>query len=436
MGAGTSNQHVEFVYDQVERHHSYFGSSLPMIASENCISPLARRLLASDLHDRYAEGRPGKRYYQGLMHIDEIERRCESLASELFGAAYTDTRPVSGTNANTGVFFALAEPGDTVMALPTAAGSHISHARFGAAGLRGLEVETIPDDPDRLSVDTDAAAKAIRETEPDIVILGQSLFLFPAPVEELAPVCKEVGAHLLYDGAHVLGLIGGGQFQDPLREGADVMTASTHKTLPGPQGGVVLSGKDPEGSEAAQSFCKALDKGIFPGVVSNHHLHHLAAKVVAFAEHLEFGEAYAKDIVEASQALGQALSEEGFPVLCEDHGYTRSHQVAVDVSDWQGGKAQAQRLEDAGIVCNMNMIPGDTSPMKPSGLRLGTQELVRIGLSAGDMEDVARFYARVVLEDEEPGKVRQDVKAYRQAFQDVHYCFGPDRPAYRFWDLG
>jgi glycine hydroxymethyltransferase len=426
--------HADFVYDQVRQHHRLFGTSLPMIASENCISPTARRLLASDFHDRYAEGRPGKRYYQGLEHVDEVERRCESLAAELFDAAYTDTRPTAGTTANMGVFFARADPGDTLMTLDTDSGAHISHARIGAAGVRGLEVEKLPDDPEKLSIDVDAAAERLREVEPELVLFGQSLFLFPAPVEELAPVATEVGAEVIYDAAHVLGLIGGGTFQDPLREGADVMTASTHKTLPGPQGGIVLSTKDPDGSQAEQGYTKSLDKGIFPGVVSNHHLHHMAAKAVAFAEHLEHGEEYASTIVDTSQALGEALSERGFRVLCEEHGYTRSHQVAVDVGDHGGGKAMAQRLEDAGVICNMNMIPGDESPFDPSGLRLGTQELVRRGLGPSEMDQVAEFYARVVLKGEDPASVGEDVQAFVDDYDEVHYCFD-EREAYRFWQL-
>jgi glycine hydroxymethyltransferase len=425
-------QHADFVYDQIEQHHDLFGTGLPMIASENCISPTARRLLASDFHDRYAEGRPGKRYYQGLEHVDEVERRCEQLASELFDAAYTDTRPTAGTTANMAVFFARTEPGDTVLTLDTDDGAHISHAPIGAAGLRGLNVEKLPADPDRLTVDADRAADQIREVEPDVVLLGQSLFLFPAPVEQLAGPAAEVGADLVYDGAHVLGLIGGGQFQDPLREGADVVTASTHKTLPGPQGGIVLSDKDPE---EAESFTDGLDKGVFPGTVSNHHLHHMAAKTVAFAEHLAFGEDYAEAIVESSQALAGALAERGLTVLCEEHGYTESHQVAVDVGDHGGGKQLAQRLEEAGIICNMNMIPGDENPFDPSGLRLGTQELVRTGMGPDEMDQVAEFYARVILKDEAPDSVAEDVAAFADRFDEVHYCFDPGQEAYRFWEL-
>jgi glycine hydroxymethyltransferase len=435
MPEDNARTHADFVYDQVEQHHRLFETSLPMIASENCISPTARRLLASDFHDRYAEGRPGNRYYQGLEFVDRVEERCEALAQELFDAEYSDVRPTAGTTANMGVFFALAEPGDTLMTLSTDDGGHISHAPIGAAGLRGMSVQTLPEDPSRLTVDPDAAADAIREEEPDLVLFGQSLFLFPAPVEELAPVAHEVGADVIYDAAHVLGLIGGGEFQDPLREGADVMMASTHKTLPGPQGGLVLSAKDPEGSEDEQSFTKGLDKGVFPGVVSNHHLHHMAAKAVAFAEHMAFGEDYASTIVDASQALGEALTERGFNVLCEEYGFSRSHQIAVDVGEHGGGKEQAQRLEDAGVICNMNMIPGDESPMNPSGLRLGTQELVRRGLGPSEMDQVAAFYERVVLEDEDPKRVAEDVAAFVEDFDSLEYCFEAGTPGYEFWDL-
>lgn len=430
----TPRQHADYVTDEVQQHHRLFETSLPMIASENCISPTARRLLASDFHDRYAEGRPGKRYYQGLEHVDNVERRCEALAQELLGAPYTDTRPTAGTTANMAVFFALAEPGDTLMTLDTDSGAHISHARIGAAGVRNLKIEPLPDDPDRLTVDPDAAADRIRDVEPDLVLFGQSLFPFPAPVETLAPVAKEVDATVLYDGAHVLGLIAGGQFQDPLREGADVLTASTHKTLPGPQGGVIASTKDPEGSTEEETFTQRLDKGVFPGVVSNHHLHHLAAKAVAFAEHLEHGEAYARTIVDTSQALGQALSERGFQVLCEEHDYTRSHQIAVDVGEHGGGRDIAQRLEDAGVICNMNMIPGDESPFNPSGLRLGTQELVRRGMKPTHMDEVAEIYARTILKSEDPERVKADVQDLVDGFDMVQYCFD-EQEAYRFWEL-
>lgn len=426
--------HVDFVVDQVRRHHAWFDASLPMIASENCLSPLARRLLASDLHDRYAEGLPGKRYYQGCTYIDEIETRCTELAARLFRCSHADVRPVSGTVANMAVFFKLAEPGDTVMAVDTADGGHISHARFGAAGLRGLTIKTYPGfDPATMTLDPAKVARAIRETRPKIALFGQSLFLFPTPLKEgIAAAAHEVGARVMYDGAHVLGLIAGGEFQDPLREGADVITGSTHKTLPGPQGGVVLA--EPARGEAGDDLRKRLHAGVFPGVVSSHHLHHMAAKAVAFAEHLEFGRDYARAIIANSKALAQALHERGVKVLAETRGFTASHQVVIDVRAEGGGKWAAKELERANIITNMNLLPGDTKAMDPSGVRLGSQELTRLGMGTREMPEVADLIVRVVKKKSPAEKVAADVGDLRKGFRKVKYCFD-EKEAYRFWEL-
>ncbi|HVL87857.1 MAG TPA: serine hydroxymethyltransferase [Candidatus Thermoplasmatota archaeon] len=424
---------VDFVFEQVRRHHAWFDACLPMIASENLISPLARQLLVSDFHDRYAEGHPGKRYYQGLAFIDEVERRCAELARELFGCSHADVRPTSGTNANMAAFFALAQPGDAITALGTASGGHISHAKFGSAGQRGLAIHTYPWNDREMNLEVEGAKKLIREVRPKVVVLGGSVFLFPHPVSEIAPVAREVGARVMYDGAHVLGLIAGGRFQDPLREGADVMTGSTHKTLPGPQGAVLLSNLDD--SEENAKLKKKLDSAVFPGVVSSHHLHHMAAKAVTFAEHLEFGRDYASQVVANAKALGQALHEEGVKVLCEHKGFTESHQVVVDVREHGGGKWAAEALERGNVITNMNMLPGDEKPMNPSGLRLGSQELTRIGLRPADMGDVARFVRQVVVDKVAPEKVRADVAEFRKGFRGVRYCFEEGTPAYEFWTL-
>ncbi len=431
----SAREHVDFVYEQVEEHHRWFDRSIPMIASENLLSPAARRLLASDFHDRYAEGHPGKRYYQGLPYVDAVERRCNELARELLDVTWADVRPISGTNANQAAFFATAEPGDTITANGTAAGGHISHARIGAAGVRGLTVETYPWDTDRMNLDPDETAAFIREKEPTLALFGQSVFLFPTPLDEgIADAAKEVGATVMYDGAHVLGLVAGGRFQDPLREGADFMTGSTHKTLPGPQGGLIAGDLPEEDLEEKGTLARRLDKAVFPGAVSNHHLHHMAGKTVAFAEHLEFGEAYADQVVRNAQALGQALHERGIRVLAEEHGFTESHQVLVDVSDHGGGRENAELLEDAGIITNMNMIPGDESPMNPSGLRLGSQEMTRLGMDEAAMDEVAGFLHDAVTGKRTPGEVEEAVAVFREGYRDVHYCFD-EEPAYRFWDL-
>jgi len=226
----------------------------------------------------------------------------------------------------------------------------------------------------------------------------------------------------MYDGAHVLGLIAGGQFQDPLNEGADIMTGSSHKTFPGPQGGFLLSNSDDE------KFHRKLNSAIFPGVCSSYHLHHVAGKVIALAEFLEYGEGYAEDIVRNAKAFGSAMAAEGFDVLAEGRGYTASHQILTrhGETDSGAGVKAAQLLENAGIITNMNMLPGDTKAMTPGGLRLGVQELTRVGMGVGEMEDVARLYSRVLLKDEDPTSVKKDVATLKSQFQVIRYCFNEE----------
>ena len=200
------------------------------------------------------------------------------------------------------------------------------------------------------------------------------------------------------------------------------MTGSSHKTFPGPQGGFLLS------SSEDASFQRRLNTAMFPGVCSSYHLHHVAGKVMALAEFKEYGEAYAKDTVNNAQAFASALASEGFDVLAEGRGYTASHQVLTrhgELDSGAGAKA-AQRLEEAGIITNMNMLPGDTKALAPSGLRLGVQELTRVGFSEQDMEEVARFYARVLLRNEDPATVKRDVHALKADHQTIRYCFNED----------
>jgi glycine hydroxymethyltransferase len=258
------------------------------------------------------------------------------------------------------------------------------------------------------------------------------MFLFPTPMREIAQAAHDSGASVMYDGAHVMGLIAGGKFQDPLREGADFITGSTHKTLPGPQGALILGDFN---EEKADKIGKKLDRAVFPGTVSSHHLHHLAAKTIALAEALDFGAAYADQIVRNSKALAQALHERGVRVLGEKRGFTESHQVVVDVRQHGGGAWAALELEKAGLITNMNMLPGDTSAMNPSGLRLGTQEMTRIGMKEPHMRDVAAFLHDVVVAKKSPKDVAARVAEFRKTFRGVHYCYDEGSPAYKFWSL-
>jgi glycine hydroxymethyltransferase len=428
---------VNAVREAARKNNEWFGESLPMIASENVLSPRALEMLVTDFHGRYAEGLPGRRYYQGCKYFDEVESKAIELAMRLFHCRWANVQSTSGTVSNMAALKAMAQPGDTITAVSTADGGHISHAKMGAVGLRGLKIVEYPWDADRMTVDPDAAARVIRQERPRVALFGQSVFLFPTPVKELAPVAREVGARVLYDGAHVLGLIAGGQFQDPLREGADVLTGSTHKTLPGPQGGVNLSDHGGETDED-KKFLRALETGVFPGVVSSYHLHHVAAKAIAFAEHLQFGRDYAMQTVKNARALAEGLHERGFRVLGEALGFTRSHQCLVQIGELGEGKGKwaAERLEEANIITNMNMIPGDTKAMSPSGLRLGVQELTRIGMKEAQMREIADLYAKLLLKGADPGRVKDEVRRLRAQFKTLHYCFNEHkRGGYEFREL-
>ena len=424
---------AEYIRKQAMKNNEFFANSLPMIASENVLSPLCREMLITDFHGRYAEGTPGNRYYEGCKFFDLVEEKSMELAKKLFRCSYADVRPTSGTIANMAVLKALIKPGETAVVLDTANGAHISFGKWGAAGVRGINLVSFPFDNEEMNIDVDNAVKLIREVKPKLALCGQSVFLFPTPLRPIADAAHEVGAYVIYDAAHVLGLIAGKKFQDPLREGADAMNGSTHKTLPGPQGGMILSDRKGD-NEEDKSFLRKIGFGVFPGVTSSYHLHHVAAKGIAFAEHLEFGEAYAAQTIKNAKRLAESLHKCGFKVFGEKLGFTESHQVLVEIGPGKGKEA-SKKLEDAGIVTNMNMIPGDKDPINPSGLRLGTPELTRIGMKEKDMEDVAKFYERTLLKNENPKKIKEDVKEFRKDFQELHYCFKEGFKGYDYQKL-
>ncbi len=424
---------AEYIRKQAKNNNEFFANSLPMIASENVLSPLCREMLISDFHGRYAEGTPGHRYYAGCNFFDLVEEKAMELAKKLFNCHYADVRPTAGTTANLGILKALIKPGETATVLDLANGAHISFGKWGGAGVRGVNLVSYPFNDEEMNIDVDGAVKLIKKVKPKLALNGRSVFLFPSPIKEIAEAAHDVGAYMIYDAAHVLGLIAGKQFQDPLREGADVMNGSTHKTLPGPQGGMVLSGHMGDTDED-KSFLRKLGFGIFPGVTSSYHLHHVAAKAIAFAEHLEFGEAYAKQTIKNAQRFAQSLHEHGFKVFGEKLGFTKSHQILVEIGSGKGKEA-SKKLEDAGIVTNMNTIPGDKDPLNPSGLRLGTPELTRIGMKENEMDEVAKFYERTLIKGEETKKIKADVKEFRKDFQELHYCFKEGFKGYDYHKL-
>ncbi|MEM3593680.1 MAG: serine hydroxymethyltransferase, partial [Candidatus Jordarchaeaceae archaeon] len=347
----------------------------------------------------------------------EIESIVIGLGKKLFQCKYFDPRPISGMVANLCVFAALTEPGDKVANLRIPDGGHISHSTIGTAGIRGLKALNMPFDPKEMNIDIEKLKPLLKNEKIKLVILGGSLFLFPHPVKEIREILEDT--QILYDASHVLGLIAGKKFQDPLREGADVVASSSHKTFPGPQGGIVFTNNELISKQVAQA--------ILPGTVSNHHLHRLPSLAITLIEMLEFGEKYADQIVKNSKKLASSLHEMGFNVLCEHKGFTESHQVAVDVRKNRGGKNVAETLEKANIICNKNLLPWDKEENtdNPSGIRLGVQECTRIGMRESEMEHIASLIARIIIKGEKTEKVREEVIQFRKEFTETKYCFTP-----------
>jgi len=439
MVKSSNKKSYDMVFTKLKDHNKWFENLIPLIASENIPSPAVREAIISDFGNRYAEGWPGERVYAGCVYIDDVEFECMKLAQKLFKAEFVDVRPISGVVANLVIYSAFSDPGDVMLAPSIPAGGHISHGKkkhSGTAGLvHGLEIEFYPFDAEEMSIDVDKTKKKVEELNkagrlPKIAMFGGSLFLFPHPVKELSSFLKNFDVHINYDAAHVAGLIAGGQFQDPLREGADTMTMSTHKTLFGPQGGLVLG---------FENHAEMIKKATFPGLTSSHHIHHMAAKAITFAEALEFGKDYAKQVIKNAKALGEYLNGFGFKVLGEKRGFTKSHQIAVNVLDYSdGGKVEAD-LEKANIIVNRQLIPGDIKAGRnyfhPGGIRLGVSELTRLGYVQSDMRDVAQFIKQVIIDKKDPKKIKSKVKSFRKNFQKVHYCFDKKLGAYEYVKL-
>src|SRR3989304_6516896 len=397
----TNREEYNHVFDLLQQHHKWFQESIPLIASENVPSPAVREAIISDFGNRYAEGWPGERVYAGCRFIDQVEFKCIELMKRLFSAEFVDVRPISGVGANLAVYTAFTEPNDTLLALSIPCGGHITSGKKelgGTAGaVKGLIVEYLPLDYKELNIDIDKAKNKIHELSakgkpPKFVMFGASVFPFPHPVRELVDSIHAVEGTVGYDAAHVAGLIAGRQFQDPLREGADVVSLSTHKTFFGPQHGGVLSW---------EKYAERIKKAIFPGMVSNHHLHAVAGLAVACAEMLEFGKSYASQVVKNAKALGQALYERGLNVLAEHKGFTQSHVILIDITKFGDGGAIEETLEKANVIINRNLLPWDIKEgrhfMHPGGIRLGVSEVTRLGMKENEMSEIAEFIKRVIV---------------------------------------
>lgn len=431
-----AHSYYEKILKLLEEHHRWFREVVPLIASENIPSPAVREALTTDFGNRYAEGWPGERVYAGCLYVDQVEMLCSEMAKKLFKAEFADVRPISGVVANLIAYSLFTEPNDRMFSLSIPCGGHITTGKRelgGTAGIaRRLRVEYFPYSYENLNIDVEKTEKRIEEMvrendPPKLAMFGGSVLLFPHPVRELAEAFHEAGAKVVYDAAHVAGLIAGGLFQDPLREGADAMTMSTHKTMPGPQHGMIVS---------HQTYAEQVKKVTFPGLVSNHHLHAVAGVAVMLAEMLEFGKEYTRQIVRNAKALAQALWERGFKVLGEKKGFTESHVVWVDITSHGDGGTLEKKLENANIITNRNLLPWDIKMgrhyQNPGGIRLGTSEVTRLGMKESEMGEIAEFLKQVIIDGKPAEKVRGKVAEFRKQYQKVHYCFHSLTEAYQY----
>jgi glycine hydroxymethyltransferase len=420
---------------EASRNHERYRDEecINLIASEGVKSPAVKEMLrlSMDLETRYAEGENDiqghvkARHYQGQKYIAEIEDLATDMIKDLFNCNWADLRLVSGTHANLATFKGLSLVTDNhkMVVTPVSCGAHISHDYAGLSGqVLGLENIDHAYSMDDMSINPEKSAEIIRASKPGIVTFGGSLFLFPHPVKELKEIAEDVGAFIVYDAAHVLGLIAGGEFQDPLKEGADFITSSTHKTFPGPQGGVILSDVQ---NERVKKAVESVQYAVFPLSTSNTHLGRLPALGIASLELKLFGNKLAKEIIKNAQTAGQYLYENGIKVLGESKGFTMSHQLAIDVREFGGGKEMARKIEDVNIILNKNLLPYDDQSNRdnPSGLRIGFQDITRRGFKEGDIKHLCDLIISIIKGKSEPSDIRKKVIAFSRQFNQIKYGF-------------
>lgn len=379
----------------------------------NAINPKAEALLAAGLGCRPSLGYPGDKYEMGLEAIEKIEVMAAELAAEVFGARFAEIRVPSGGIANLYVFMATAKPGDIIIAPPGEIGGHVTHHGPGAAGWYGVVTHPAPVDAANFTVDLPALRADALRLKPKLITIGGSLNLFPHPVRELRAIADEVGAWLLYDAAHMSGMIAGKAWQQPLAEGAHVMTMSTYKSLGGPPSGLIVTNEP--------ALAEKLDAIAYPGLTANFDAAKSAALAMALLDWKVHGSAYGAAMKATAKALAEALDAQGLAVHGKARGLTESHQVAVEAAAIGGGQAASKKLRQANILASGIGLPIAAVPGDLNGLRLGVPEIVRLGMGPADMPALAGFIVDVLTGRRDAQSVAPEVTAFRQGFQGLHY---------------
>ncbi|MGC5015178.1 serine hydroxymethyltransferase [Streptosporangium sp. DT93] len=402
-----------------ENHRIHDVESVNLNPATNVMNPRAEALLSAGLGSRPSLGHPGEKYEMGLEAIEQIEIVAAALAAEVFGARYAEVRVGSGALANLYTFMAVCRPGDTIIAPPASIGGHVTHHGAGAAGLYGLNTVPAPVTADGYTVDVDALAELARTVRPKLITVGGSLNLFPHPVARIREIADAVGAKVLFDAAHLCGMIAGGLWPNPLEEGAHLITMSTYKSLGGPAGGLIVT----DDTELAER----LDAIAYPGLTANFDAGKTAALAMTMLDWKAAGPAYARTMAATARRLAGELLALGVPVFAAGRGCTRSHQFAVMAHRYGGGQRAARRLREANLLACGIGLPLEPVEGDVNGLRLGTPEIARLGMTEEDMPVLASFIARGLDEGGDPAAVAAEVTAWRSRFSGVRFTV--DRPS-------
>ena len=398
---------VTKIRNLVENHHSYRRTCLNMVSAETLTSSLVENIVGSDLSRRYSS--PG--VYSGDAYFLPAYELTLDLLRNLFHVELINIKPATGNLTVIAIVTGLAKPGDIIMKVSDNHGGYpVRLAKWA-----GIEILPLPFDFERLNIQVDEACEQIRKLRPKLILLGASEYLYPHPVRELAEAAHQAGAILAYDGSHVMGLIAGGEFSDPLAEGADLLYGSTHKTFPGPQRGMIAT----HNPEIMDQISEVLSPP--PFLLSCFHINTVIALGIAAAEMLAFGQDYARQIIRNSQALASSLLDQGVPIFTSQYGCTQSHQVILENNGFVSplGIQYKQKMEACGILAD-------------SVVRMGTQELTRLGMRESEMRHVAALITDAIYERRSPEAVRLDVANLASSFQTLHFSFEAESECYDF----
>ncbi|HEX4972316.1 MAG TPA: aminotransferase class I/II-fold pyridoxal phosphate-dependent enzyme [Steroidobacteraceae bacterium] len=379
----------------------------------NVMNPKAEALLASGLGSRVSLGYPGDKYEMGLEAVEQIEVIAAELAAEIFGARFAEIRVQSGAMANLYAFMATCSPGDRIIVPPDAIGGHVTHHAAGAAGLYRLEIHEAPIDASGYTIDLDGLRALASQIRPRLITVGGSLNLFPHPVRSVRAIADEVGAAVLFDAAHLSGMIAGGAWPNPLAEGAHIMTMSTYKSLGGPPSGLILTNEP--------MLAQRIEQIAYPGLTANFDVAKSAALAITLLDWREFGRAYAQTMRDCARALAQSLDRAGVPVFAADRGFTTSHQFAVEAARYSGGQAAAKLLRRANLLTSGIGLPDAAVPGDMNGLRFGTPEIVRWGMTPAHMGALGSLIAGALSGSATADRLAPEVTQFRSKFNTLRF---------------